>query len=31
MSWREDCDAGLLYDTTCPEREEDHIRCDDLC
>ena len=31
MSWRKDCDAGLLYDTTFPEREEDHIRCDDLC
>jgi len=31
MSWREDCNAGLLYDTTVPEREADHIRCADLC
>jgi len=28
---REKCDAGLIYDTAFPGREEDHIRCADLC
>ena len=31
MTEREKCDAGLLYDTAFPGREEDHIRCADLC
>lgn len=31
MSWREDCEAGLLYDATAPEREAAHLRCADLC
>ena len=31
MTEQEKCAAGLLYDTTTPEREEDHVRCDDLC
>lgn len=31
MSWREDCEAGRLYDATAPEREAEHIRCADLC
>lgn len=31
MSWREDCAAGLRYDTTDPEREAEHIACADLC
>ena len=31
MGWREDCTAGRLYDTTIPEREEEHLKCADLC
>jgi len=31
MTEREKCDAGLLYDTKTPEREEDHMACMDLC
>ncbi len=31
MTEREKCDAGLWYDTTFPGREEDHIRCAELC
>ena len=31
MSWREDCAAGRLYDTTAPEREAEHLKCADLC
>jgi len=31
MTEREKCDAGLLYDTAFPGREEDHLRCADLC
>lgn len=31
MGWREDCAAGRLYDTTIPEREEEHLKCADLC
>ncbi len=31
MSWREDCVAGLRYDTTAPEREAEHIACATLC
>ena len=31
MSWKTDCDAGLLYDATAPQREVEHIRCADLC
>lgn len=31
MTEREKCNAGLLYDTTFPGREEDHLRCADLC
>ena len=31
MSWKEDCEAGLLYDATGPEREAEHIHCADLC
>lgn len=31
MSWKTDCEAGLLYDATVPEREAEHIRCADLC
>ena len=31
MSWREDCTAGLLYDSTAQEREAEHLRCADLC
>ncbi len=31
MTEREKCDAGLLYDTGFPGREEDHIRCMELC
>ena len=31
MTEREKCDAGLIYDTAFPGREEDHIRCADLC
>lgn len=31
MSWKSDCEAGLLYDATAPEREAEHIRCANLC
>lgn len=31
MTELEKCQAGLLYDTTFPGREEDHLRCADLC
>lgn len=31
MTEREKCDAGLLYNTNTPEREENHVRCMDLC
>ena len=31
MTEREKCDAGLLYDTSTPERSENHLRCADLC
>jgi len=31
MTEREKCDAGLLYDTTFPGREELHLQCIDLC
>ena len=31
MTEREKCNAGYLYDTGFPGREEDHIRCADLC
>lgn len=31
MTEQEKCDAGLLYDTTFPGREEMHLRCIDLC
>lgn len=31
MSEKEKCDAGLLYDTTFPGREEAHLVCADLC
>ena len=31
MSWKEDCEAGSLYDDTALEREAEHIRCADLC
>ena len=31
MTEREKCDAGMLYSTNTPEREEDHLRCMDLC
>ena len=31
MTEREKCGAGYLYDTGFPGREEDHIRCADLC
>lgn len=31
MSWKTDCEAGLLYDATSPDREAEHIRCADLC
>lgn len=31
MSWKEECEAGLLYDATDPEREAEHLRCADLC
>ena len=31
MTEREKCDAGLLYDTTFPGREEMHLTCADLC
>ena len=31
MTEREKCGAGYLYDTGFPGREEDHMRCADLC
>lgn len=31
MTEQEKCAAGLLYDTNFPGREEDHLRCADLC
>jgi len=31
MTEREKCMAGLLYDTMFPGREEEHLRCADLC
>lgn len=31
MTEREKCDAGMLYDASGPEREQDHLRCADLC
>lgn len=31
MTEREKCEAGLWYDTAFPGREEDHLRCADLC
>ena len=31
MTEREKCDAGLLYDTTTPEREQAHLQCAELC
>ncbi len=31
MTEREKCDAGLLYNTQTPEREEAHIECMELC
>ena len=31
MTELEKCAAGLLYDTTTPEREAEHTRCADLC
>ncbi len=31
MTEKEKCDAGLLYDTSFEGREEDHLRCADLC
>jgi len=31
MTEWEKCRAGLLYDTTFPEREQEHLRCADLC
>lgn len=31
MTEWEKCDAGILYPTTFPEFEEEHIRCADLC
>jgi len=31
MTEREKCDAGLMYDTTFPGREEMHLQCIDLC
>lgn len=31
LSEKEKCDAGLLYDTTFPGREEAHLVCADLC
>lgn len=31
MTEQEKCDAGLLYDTSTPEREDAHVRCADLC
>lgn len=31
MTEREKCQAGKLYDTTFPSREEEHLQCADLC
>lgn len=31
MTQQEKCAAGLLYDTNFPGREQDHLRCADLC
>ena len=31
MKEQEKCSAGLLYDTNFPGREDDHLRCADLC
>lgn len=31
MTEREKCDAGMLYDTSFPGREEAHLACADLC
>ena len=31
MTEQEKCDAGLMYDTTFPGREEMHLQCIDLC
>ena len=31
MTEREKCQLGLLYDTTFPDRDEDNLRCLDLC
>ena len=31
MTEWEKCRAGMLYDTTFPEREAEHLRCADLC
>ena len=31
MTELEKCQAGLLYDTTFPGREESHLQCADLC
>ena len=31
MTEREKCQLGLLYDTTFPGRDEDNLRCLDLC
>ncbi|MBE6961623.1 MAG: sugar O-acetyltransferase [Ruminococcaceae bacterium] len=31
MTEKEKCAVGLLYDTTFPGREEEHLRCADLC
>ena len=31
MTEREKCDAGLIYDTWFLRREEEHMRCMELC
>ncbi len=31
MTEQEKCNAGLMYDTSFPEREEQHLKCMDLC
>ncbi len=31
MTEREKCDAGLMYDTSFPGRDEDNLKCLDLC
>lgn len=31
MTEKEKCAAGFLYDTNFPGREEDHLKCADLC